>query len=309
MVAPRAVGHTLHDMTPRSVLPDEYEPALRLLFRHLAAAELDYRVDRALAMIPSGLDVGGLFVLPGADGPLGVMLCQSVAGGGGLVWPPVVAVPDPAREDALVARACDWLRRQGSLLAQCLLPDEEFHFATPLLRNGFTHLTGLSYLRHELALTAAWLTGEDRLAFSTYDARHPLAFHATLQASYEGTLDCPEVNGVRTIEQVIAGHQSQGRHDPSTWWLAWLDGKPVGVLMLVEAEPREWEVAYVGVVPSARRRGVALGLMHQALCHARLVDAVRLMLSVDDRNTPARRLYQRLGFEPYDHREVVMVRL
>ena len=56
-------------MTPRSALPGEHAPALRLLFRHLDAAELDYRVARALDMIPVGdLDIGGLLVLPGATG-------------------------------------------------------------------------------------------------------------------------------------------------------------------------------------------------------------------------------------------------
>ena len=87
-------------------------------------------------------------------------------------------------------------------------------------------------------------------------------------------------------------------------WPTW----PTSIPSL-DGTPREWEIAYVGGVPSARRRGGALGLMHQALCHARLADAARLMLSVDDRNTPARRLYQELGFEKYDHREVMMVRL
>ena len=297
-------------MAPRPARPDEYAAALRLLFRHLDAAELESRVRRAVGMIPGGdLDVGGLFVLPGPTGPHGVILSQTVAGAGGLIWPPVVASFDPAGEDALIDAACGWLRQRGSRLAQCLFPDEEFHLAAPLARNGFAHTTGLLYLRHDRSLTAAWLLGSDRLSFSTYDATHPAAFHAALLGSYEGTLDCPEVNGVRTIDEVIVGHRSQGRYDPSTWWLAWLDGEPVGVLLLVEAEPGEWEVAYVGVVLSARRRGVALGLMHQALCHVRLVDAVGLMLSVDDRNAPARRLYQRLGFEAYDHREVMLARL
>ena len=86
-------------------------------------------------------------------------------------------------------------------------------------------------------------------------------------------------------------------------WPTW----PTSIPSL-DGTPREWEIASVGVVPSARRRGFALGLMHQALCHACLADAARLMRSVDDRNLPAR-LYHRLGFEAYDHREVVMVRL
>src|SRR5882724_3296773 len=99
-------------MTPRSAQPGEHEAALRLLFRHLGAAELDYRVRRALEMISSGaLDIGGLLVLPDLRG---VMLCQTVAGRGGLVWPPVVTSPDPAGEDALVGASLAWLRDRGS---------------------------------------------------------------------------------------------------------------------------------------------------------------------------------------------------
>ena len=294
-------------MTPRSAHPGEYADAFRLLFRHLDPAEREDRVTRAVDLIAGGgLDAGGLLVLPG---PRGAMLCQTVAGAGGLVWPPAVVADDPDGEAALVAAAVAWLRGRGARVAQCLLPDEEFGLAAPLVRNGFDHTTGLLFLRHDLALTAPWLGGNDRLAFSTYDAADPAAFHAALAASYEGTLDCPEVNGVRTIEEVIVGHQSQGHYDPTTWWLAWLDGEPAGVLLLIEAESHQWEIVYVGVVPSARRRGVARGLMYQAACHLLQADAEGVMLSVDDRNVPARRLYQRLGFEAYDHREVVMVRL
>jgi GNAT superfamily N-acetyltransferase len=198
------------------------------------------------------------------------------------------------------------LRKQGARLAQCLLADEEAFLATPLLRNGFRHVTGLSYLRHELHLDPHLLATPVRLRFESYETSRPGEFHAALTASYEETLDCPEVNGVRTVEEVLAGHKAQGPHDPARWWLARWEGDPVGVLLVVEPSPGEWEVAYMGLVPSARGRGLGGEILLHALAEARAAGAGRVILSVDDRNEPARRLYQRVGFESYDHRLVLL---
>jgi ribosomal protein S18 acetylase RimI-like enzyme len=105
---------------------------------------------------------------------------------------------------------------------------------------------------------------------------------------------------------VIHGHQAHGQHDPAWWWLAELNGDPVGVLLLTEASLGEWEVGYMGVVPEARRRGVGSAMLTQALTRVQALGAVQVVLCVDDRNRPARQLYAQLGFEPHDHREVLL---
>jgi GNAT superfamily N-acetyltransferase len=198
------------------------------------------------------------------------------------------------------------LRQQGARLAQCLLADDEFALATPLLRGGFAHITGLSFLRHDLHLHPPALSISIRLALEPYAPENPREFHHTLQHTYAHTLDCPEVNGVRLIEEVIEGHKAQGRFDPSRWWLARLGGQPVAVLLLVELADAEWEVAYLGVTPAARKQGVGRELLLRGLVEAREAGAIRVSLSVDDRNRPAQALYSRLGFMPYDHRQVLL---
>jgi ribosomal protein S18 acetylase RimI-like enzyme len=285
---------------PRPARPDELRPAFELLFSRLSRSERDYRAGKALELVEAGqLDPRGVFVAPG-----GVFVCQPVPGAGGLVWPPVAA--GAAVEDRLVEAGCAWLRSQGARLAQCLLAEDEAVLAPSLLRNGFLHVTGLTYLRHDLRLDARHLSLPSRLALEGYDAARPDEFHRALLATYEATLDCPEVNGSRTIGDVIRGHQSQGRYDPSRWWLARLGGPAAGVLLIVEPSPGEWEVAYMGVVPGARRRGVGREILVRALCEARVAEADRVTLSVDDRNAPARALYASVGFEAYDHRRVLL---
>jgi ribosomal protein S18 acetylase RimI-like enzyme len=288
----------------------ELLPALRLIFRHLSPQDRETRVANALRLLhQKELDPSGLLVARGPNGLLGAIICQPVPGASGLVWPPQ-AVKDAGEaevEDLLIRHATTWLRQCGAKLAQALLPPKEAYLAAPLLRNGFAHITNLWYLRHNLDVPHHLLLGTERLTYWAYANGDPSLFHQTLVRTYEETLDCPEVNGVRDIQEVITGHRAQGLHDPQRWWLALDRGRPVGVLLVAEMPECEgWDLAYVGVVPEARRRGFGRELVRKALVAAHHGDANQLTLSVDVRNRPAWDLYTSLGFEPYDQREVYL---
>jgi ribosomal protein S18 acetylase RimI-like enzyme len=135
----------------------------------------------------------------------------------------------------------------------------------------------------------------------------PALFHQTLLRTYEETLDCPEINGVRTIAEIMEGHRAQGKHDPSRWWLAHSGRDAVGVLLLTDLpECASWELAYVGVVPEARRRGFGRQLVARALSEAGTAGAARMTLSVDVRNQQAWNLYIDMGFEAFERREAYL---
>jgi ribosomal protein S18 acetylase RimI-like enzyme len=294
-------------MQPDHALPHEIEPAFDLLFRHLERREREYRVGRAAELIRRGeMDARGLFVLRRRGAVAGVVACEPVPGAGGILWPAVSRDNRAEEEDHLVRRACSWLRERGARLAQCLLEPEDDRFAAGLLRNGFSRVTTLSYLCNE-RFGREQIHPPGRLAFSPSDQANPGAFHDALLRTYEATLDCPEVNGVRTVEEVIQGHRAQGRFDPSLWWLVREQGKTVGVMILVPNESgEEWEVGYMGVVPEARRRGIGDEMLRKALLEARKAGVRRVTLSVDDRNVPAWRLYRGMGFELIDKRIVFL---
>jgi ribosomal protein S18 acetylase RimI-like enzyme len=289
---------------------EELAAAFRLAFQHLVAADREARVRNALDLIGEReLDPAGVLVARGDGGLVGSLVCTAVPGASGLVWPPQVTDhPDRAGvEDALVQTATCWLEGQGARLMQALLGGRDVPLAAPLERNGFRHITRLWYLRHDLELSADLLRTDERLTYATYAAGDRELFERTLLRTYEQTLDCPEVNGVRTVEEIIAGHRSQGLHDPGRWWLAFDGGRPVGVLLATELpETDGWDLSYLGVVPEARRRGVGRQLTRKAIVEARDAEVGQLLLSVDVRNRPAWELYKALGFEPYDHREVYL---
>ncbi|MFO0809269.1 MAG: GNAT family N-acetyltransferase [Gemmataceae bacterium] len=284
---------------------NERSAALRLLFHHLPADECRRRCAVTLAMIDSGeLDPAGLFVARSRGDVVGVIIAAVLSGRGAAIWPPVATSVSTA--DALVVVASEWLRGCGVRVAQALLDTADLSTAAPLLLHGFRHATALWYLRHELELATDWLGRPERLTFTEYVESDAERFGAILVETYDGSLDCPEVSGIRSPIEAIASHQSASAN-MSQWWLAEWRGDPIGVLLVnAAADGDGWDVAYVGVVPAKRQRGYGRELMRKALFEAKAAGVPWLGLAVDARNVPARALYKSLGFEPIECKEVVL---
>lgn len=88
---------------------------------------------------------------------------------------------------------------------------------------------------------------------------------------------------------------------PDEWWIAWLDGEPVGLCMLDDsrADRGAGHVRILGVVPEARGRGIASWLLRSAFARAAQEGRTAMTLSVDsDNRTGATALYERAGMRP-----------
>jgi ribosomal protein S18 acetylase RimI-like enzyme len=321
-----------HAYSVASARPDEMEEALRLVFNHLPDDDRSKRVANALLLISQGeLDPRGITVLRarqrdqtlrrlGACDPrgelLGAMAAILLPGATGLVWPPkaVTSRSQRAIEDQLIAHARSWLEGQGARMAQAITPPAETPLIAPLLRNGFTHMTTLWYLRLALeqdeGMRAApqSLTELDRnVAFLKYSPELHGLFQETMERTYQGTLDCPELNGVRNLGEIMQGHREQAHSDPGLWWLMTLHQRAAGVLMLTPVP--EWDaldISYLGVVPECRGRGLGRTLTAQAIGEARKARATQVTLAVDSRNAPAWKTYVALGFEAQEPRDVYL---
>ena len=101
-------------------------------------------------------------------------------------------------------------------------------------------------------------------------------------------------------------------HDLSLWWLAEVDGRPVGLLSATTAMVEEGTL-WVGIVATlreARRRGVAKALLHTAFAEAQRRGWSTVGLTVDgDSLTGANLTYAAVGMAPQYaiqawHREV-----
>jgi ribosomal protein S18 acetylase RimI-like enzyme len=130
-----------------------------------------------------------------------------------------------------------------------------------------------------------------------------------LQATYTGSLDMPELEGARALDDILESHRAAGRFVAERWCLGHIPDKPeaAAVLLMAEVLGRNvWEVVYLGLTPAARGQGLGRVVIEHALELAR--DCVPwLELAVDLRNTPALRLYEDAGFIARDRRAVHLV--
>ena len=76
--------------------------------------------------------------------------------------------------------------------------------------------------------------------------------------------------------------------------VAWDDDEPVGHAHLALLEPPELQDVFVRL--DRRRSGIATALTHAAEDEARARGATKLRLDVSIDNTPAQRLYEKLGY-------------
>ena len=242
---------------------------------------------------------------------------------------PVVGSPEIAHREriALIHHACAEVAAPSSnnaTLAQSLLEPREKEAAAALRGAGFTALGELIYMRRpfvradaEIGHTNAWPEGvrvcslEELVRSGVSPERVEELLRQTLQDSYIDTLDCPELCGLRSVDDVLDSHKAVGVYDPSIWWLAMEGDRPVGCLLLsVCPEHDSVELVYLGLSPRARGRGLGAALMSMGLSRIAQVHLSEesaegrpwvkgtggLTCAVDTRNVPAMRLYRRLGF-------------
>jgi mycothiol synthase len=283
--------------------PDDRTAALQQALARVPAAQRDARVRHCLQLLEIGvLDPRGVWIARRGDRIVGVQVCAPLAGSTCLFWLPA---GDDDCIDSLVQTGLDWALSIGCKLAQALAHPDELHFTKPLVRCGFRPITRMHQLGHDLVDVA-----EETPAPLHYESYRPslrALFAATLERTYEGTLDCPELNGKRTIDEILAGHRGQGTFHPEFWWLAYDGAAPVGVVMLVEVPGgTTWELAYLGIVPEFRGRRLGRAMSLHVLQALRAQPATRVLLAVDERNDPALRLYQSLGFVEFECNEVLL---
>lgn len=220
-----------------------------------------------------------------------------------------------------IAQACDWVAREQRSevhLIQALPQPDDWWAISACERAGFTRLGDLIYLCADLTREAPRVTDADAvpagMEIRTLEGdRSALRDRASLlvemlDRTYEQTLDCPELCGLRDTQDVLDSHRLAGEFDPRMWFLAFENQRPVGCGLFSRAKDKpSVELVYLGVAPEARKRGLARHLMRLGMDAARAANARELTCAVDARNAPAIALYDRFGLSEVGRR-VALVR-
>ena len=213
---------------------------------------------------------------------------------------------DPAVRPILLRAidlAAERQRRSDLALMQALLPAEHDEEGQLLLDARFVRLAELIYTEAPLPGLAAtgsvdW-PAQDGDTVVTFDEPNLPLFARTIEATYVQTQDCPALEGLRRMDEIIAGHRGSGVFRPDLWFLFVRRGEPLAVILLNEISDfagRAVELVYMGVVHTARGQGLGQRMLNFAMRAARRAGYRRMILAVDAANAPALRLYDNAGF-------------
>lgn len=255
------------------------------------------------------------------------LLAQDLGGNASLIWPPAsvdgaaqsnksdVSGPNdkfdwPSLGDRLFAE----LRSRGVRYTQALLAPEKSDAIDRLLQLGMHQLTTMDYMVAHIGDPANEV-GEQPVGINTRPASNELTMQLisecdsvtndricqVVNGTYDATLDCPELDGIRPVEEVVRGYRSSA---PLQLWIARsVEQQDAGILILSDhAEHRQSELTYMGLLPNYRGRGWGGQLVRFAIEQTKANGREKIVLAVDRRNTPAIEQYRRSGFHGWTSR-------
>lgn len=199
----------------------------------------------------------------------------------------------------IIDHACLELTESGIDLAQALLEPGETLLRDAYLHAAFTELAMLSYLERPLPSRrhkpeVQWPEG---ITVESYQESNWDELMDVLDTTYEETLDCPGLFGLRKTVDILTGHRSSGRFDPSLWTILRIEGIASGLLLLNSAPAsRSVELVYMGLALKARGKGLGTQLLNHGLCLLAGRSEYNITLAVDELNAPALAMYRNAGF-------------
>ncbi len=289
-------------VTYRPLAPEELRPALRLVLdRHDGGRRMvEAQVDATLSYIAaSGLSIDRQWGAFEGRQLVEACLCIASPGRSAMLFLPDMAGGrhNPAIVVSLLQHIVADAPMRDVRLLQAMLAPSAVEEESILSRAGFRFLAELIYMQRDAASLFSTGSPLPRLSWVTYSEERHALFAETVAATYEDSLDCPGLAGLRTIEDVMASHRAAGEFDARRWFLATDGDVPAGVLLLNRVPGRDaLDVVYMGLVAHYRKRGLGREVLHQAVKTARDHGFEQITLAVDAANTPALRLYRGCGF-------------
>jgi GNAT superfamily N-acetyltransferase len=288
------------------VAPEDKPTALKLVFAFLDPKERDEQVDNILfTPLSGGNSATGLLGAYREDNLVGAIYAHIQPGGTAQVWLPRL-VPGESGDTAvcLIQASNAQLQQENVELAQMLFAELSESDEELLLRGGYSYLTDLLYLA---CLPQDFPATEPRfsLSFLPYEATRREGLKRIIDATYRNSLDCPRLNDVRDLENIVQGYHASGVFRPELWSIVQSDGRDAGCLLLTDhPEYDNVELAYMGVIPAMRGRTFGIEIARFAQWQTRRLGRARLVLAVDAANRPAIDMYSAVGFQAWDRRRV-----
>ncbi len=238
--------------------PSEAATCLKLILGTAAGPADDVTVSEFTAFTQSRkIDLGEIGVAE-VDGKISwAALPMLSAGRTMLLFTPgqTPAPPAVGAVGAVIELLCQRHAPRDIQLAQALLEPGDDLIRRIFESRGFMRMAELIYL-HAAVRRARAPPLPPGYAVRHYSTQTHAMFAAAILESYQDSLDCPGLNGVRGIEDIISGHKASGEFDPAHWFVLCHRGsnsgieQPHGVLILSRLPRGDTaELVYLGLVP------------------------------------------------------------
>lgn len=293
------------DLRVQPATDDDRASALGLVFAHFPTEERERRIAQA-----AGRDDAAASTVWSAyrgEKLAAAALVDVLPGKTAIISPPRPSgkqTPETIRE--LLVQIVAMLPGQGVRLAQVFLPNDRRADEPIFIEAGFRCAATLSYLV-SLSGRLPAARPDDDVEFVPYSPSLHERLAQVVEQTYAGSLDCPSIDQVRAIEDVLEGYRATGVFDPTRWLIVRRRGNDVGCLLLADdPASNQWELTYMGVIPAARGRGVGGAIVRHAQWLASHAGRERLVLAVDANNEPAIAVYAAANFIQWDERRLFL---
>ena len=267
----------------------------RLLGSDRQRAERFMRFARETAM-----DLEHLWCAVDADGKVLSTVLASINPGRTamlFVSPPRKDDEIPTAVDVIEAASAA-LSEAGLCLVQALVTPDEVRERKAFEAGGLNEIAILTYMQATLGRKHRKAPEvPEGCSFRSYQPGDRHLVEKLLAQTYVNTLDCPQLVGLRQMDDILDGHMNSGIFKPEWWSILFMGDTPVGACLTNSArDGKSAELVYLGITPEMRGQGLGRALLAHALSIIAESTTKTVALAVDESNAPAVEMYRSAGF-------------
>ena len=284
----------------------ELEITLQVAFQHLSPEESALRIGKIMQQYQEGhVNLNGIFQAKQDDTLVGAMYAQCRPDGSVMLWIPAMEQGYPL--EPMFEPLAQFCRAHNAFAAVALADRGQSFDEHALCSAGqFRFLSELIYLAAEVPPNES-SDAPYRLQFVPLpDYSGSIADRLTrlVKATYQHSLDFPGLMQIAPVEHVLQGYRAGALFRPELWFFVQKDNTDIGVLLLTDASPEQFELTYMGLLESARRQGFSREIVRFARERTSREGRLLLLTSADEKNIPACQVYLSQGFQAWDRKKV-----